>query len=979
MEYVSPHDKAFRLNHGIIFVFVSILSIITGLYYYRSEAIRIRESRSNEIVAIGEFKAGQIQQWRQDRLADANRAAKGPFLTNAVATWLHNPIDQSVRTDLLERLRLEGEGSLYADVLLLDEEGQLILSLSNKTALTDTLTRHTAFKALSEREATLSDFFRSDTDNIYIDTVAPVLDEKNTPLAVLVLRIDANTYLYPLIESFPSTIPSVETVLAEKEGDEVLFLNKLRFKTDTALSLRLPLSITDNPAAQAVLGKVGILRGNDYRGIEVLSYLRPISGSPWVMVTKMDWKDIMAEARYRSIIIFLFVSFFIFLAAGVTAYLYRQRQAVIYQNLFQTERKHREINDRHRATLYSIGDAVITTDSEGKVLESNQVSELLTGWKEAEAKGKPLSEVFHIISEESDKIIEDSSFRVLCEDVMAGLDNHTMLVAGDGTVRPIAISGAPVRDENGVTVGSVLVFRDQTEERQAQKSLQESEARYRALFDTSADGILIADIVKWQFKYANPSICRMLGYSEEELLVLGVADIHPKEVLDSVFASIKTHTRGERIQSLDIPCLQKDGNVLYADINTTSMAIDGVACSVGFYHDISERKQAEALRVNLEAQLRQDLKMEAVGRLAGGVAHDFNNMLTIICGYADISLQFLTPSDSLYANIIEIRKAGQHSADLTRQLLAFARQQTISPKTLDLNELIQQSGKMLNRLIGEDIEYIVIPGSDLWNVCMDPSQVDQILANLAINSRDAIDGVGKIVVETANITIDRSYSDTHAGFLPGEYVLITFSDTGSGMDKQTAERIFEPFFTTKEEGKGTGLGLATVYGIVKQNNGYITVYSEPGQGTTFRIYIPRFHGIPCPEVEVIKENRIEGDKTILVVEDDIQILKLCRRVLESAGYTVISAASPKEAIALIENYNDEIQLLLTDLVMPEMNGKELKVHIENLQPGIKTLFMSGYAANIIAHHRILDKEINFIQKPFSPGALICKIGETINQ
>jgi len=381
-----------------------------------------------------------------------------------------------------------------------------------------------------------------------------------------------------------------------------------------------------------------------------------------------------------------------------------------------------------------------------------------------------------------------------------------------------------------------------------------------------------------------------------------------------------------------------------------------------------------------QAQLIQAQKMESVGRLAGGVAHDFNNKLTVILGYAQMAMEGRDRTDPTYGNLQEVMKAGEQSVAIVRQLLAFARKQIISPEVLDLNETVEGMLKMLRRLIGEDIDLLWHPDAHLWPVRMDPSQIDQILANLCVNARDAITGVGKVTIETENVVLDENYCADRAGFVPGDYVLLGVSDNGCGMDKETLANAFEPFFTTKEVGKGTGLGLATVYGIVKQNNGYVNIYSEPDKGTTVKIYLPR-HSEQAEEKPEQVETEIPRGRgeTILLVEDDAPLLRLARRTLEMLGYAVMTSANPVEAIAMAKGHDGEIHLLLTDVVLPEMSGRDLAVEIAKIRPGIRTLYMSGYTANVIAHHGVLDEGVHFVEKPFTPQSLGRKVREALGK
>jgi len=395
--------------------------------------------------------------------------------------------------------------------------------------------------------------------------------------------------------------------------------------------------------------------------------------------------------------------------------------------------------------------------------------------------------------------------------------------------------------------------------------------------------------------------------------------------------------------------------------------------------EIRERRLAEEGKARLEEQLLQSRKMESVGQLAGGIAHDFNNMLGVIIGHSELALMKLTPSQPAYSNLNEILAAAERSANLTRQLLAFARKQTIAPKVLDLNETISGMLKILQRLIGENINLTLKTVSNIWAVKVDPSQIDQILANLCVNARDAITDIGQITIETGNGCYDANYCAIHTDVEPGEYVLLAISDNGSGMDKEALTHIFEPFFTTKRVGEGTGLGLATVYGIVKQNNGFIRVNSEPGQGTTFTIFLPRHKGDRGVESKDVLDGPIpRGNETILIVEDEPAILKMAAVMLEGQGYTVLSAGTTTEAICIFKGQIENIHMLISDVVMPEMNGRYLFNELQALKPNLKCIFMSGYTTDVIAHHGVLDDGVNFIQKPFTLSVIATKVRDVLD-
>jgi PAS domain S-box-containing protein len=494
----------------------------------------------------------------------------------------------------------------------------------------------------------------------------------------------------------------------------------------------------------------------------------------------------------------------------------------------------------------------------------------------------------------------------------------------------------------------------------------------------------LGDMALWmnssgRFTYVNDAACRLLGYSREELLTMSVPDIdplYPKERWRENWDGLCQHKH----QVIESRHQAKDGHTFPVEITDNLIEIDGQMFNCAIVRDITERKQAEEEHEKLQAQFAQAQKMESVGKLAGGVAHDFNNMLGVILGYTELALERVDPAQPLFAYLQEVRKAAKRSADLTQQLLAFARKQTVAPKELDLNETVSGMLKMLQRLIGEDIDLAWLPGKELGSVKVDPSQIDQILTNLCVNARDAIADVGKVTIETGAAAFDEAYCAANAGFVPGDYVLLAVSDNGCGMDQETLVHLFEPFFTTKEVGRGTGLGLAMVHGAVKQNNGFINVYSEPGQGTTFNIYLPRHEAKAQAKADAAAAHPARGShETILLVEDDPAILSMITIMLEQLGYAVIAAKTPGEAIRLANEHAGEINLLITDVVMPEMNGRDLAANILSLYPGIKRLFMSGYTADVIAHHGVLEKGVNFIQKPFTMKNLAAKIREVLDR
>lgn len=470
----------------------------------------------------------------------------------------------------------------------------------------------------------------------------------------------------------------------------------------------------------------------------------------------------------------------------------------------------------------------------------------------------------------------------------------------------------------------------------------------------------------------NDALAGMYGISREEMEGQPVIKFAP-DTGRQTLALLKAPDY--RVAEMEVADRRADGSTIWIVESFYAVVENGKLLRAwGVQRDITARKKAEVEKERLQQQLLHAQKMESVGRLAGGVAHDFNNMLSVILGHAEMAVDQIDPEQPLYSNLQEILKAAHRSANLTRQLLAFARKQAVHPRQVDLNATVQGMFSMLRRLIGEDIRLELVAGEQLWLLHIDPTQLDQLVVNLGVNARDAITAqqqqqkelAGLITIETANVTIGKEYADDHHGFVPGDYVALFVTDNGTGMDKETLNHLFEPFFTTKGIGEGTGLGLATVYGIVRQNNGFVNVYSEPDQGTVFRIYLPRYTGKPEQHRETADTapEQIAG-QTILLVEDEPAILTIATGMLTNAGYYILAAETPGRALELADAYNGEISLLLTDVVMPEMNGRELSGRMQHRFPQIETIYMSGYTANVIEHRGVLEKDVNFLQKPFT--------------
>jgi PAS domain S-box-containing protein len=508
--------------------------------------------------------------------------------------------------------------------------------------------------------------------------------------------------------------------------------------------------------------------------------------------------------------------------------------------------------------------------------------------------------------------------------------------------------------------------------RSAQERLRKSEVNFRSLVTNAPYGICRCDSTGLLLD-VNPALVHMLGYDEPTQL----AGQH----LGSLYADAEQWFQtadflraGKAFNNLTAECVRGDGATISARVSGRAIpnGKTGPTFEI-FMEDITERRA-------LELQLRQAQKMEAVGRLAGGVAHDFNNLLMVISGYSEFLLERLGPDPGLRGPAQEISNAAQRATSLTRQLLAFSRKQILAPKVLDLNEIVTENLKMLTRMIGEDLDLVMVPGSELGAIRADPGQIEQVIMNLAVNARDAMPQGGRLTIETANVVLDEGFARAHTPLEPGEYIMLAISDTGHGMDSETQARIFEPFFTTKGT-KGTGLGLSTVYGIVKQSGGYIFVESELGHGTTFRMYFPHADGrdeTAAAHHALGLPRHGRGQETILLVEDEVNLRRLARQYLENQGYTVLEAEDGAAALQIAAGYKGKIDLLFTDVVMPGMNGRDLATRISSQRPEIRVLFMSGYAENAVGENATLDPGTNFLHKPFSLPTLKDRVREILD-
>ncbi len=650
----------------------------------------------------------------------------------------------------------------------------------------------------------------------------------------------------------------------------------------------------------------------------------------------------------------------------------RLRTAVTFwrartDELRRSEQALRESEALTRSVVYSAIDGIVTIDEQGLIRSFNPAAESLFGYAAEEVLGRNVSMLMPSPwRDEHDNYIrrclQTNTRRII------GIGREVIALRKDGATFPaeLAVSEMVLQDRRIFTG----IVRDITQRKQAEEAVREVNETLRAVIETSPLAICVTDL-EGKVRSWNPAAARIFGWTEAEVVGERLP-IVPDGEWEGFLAATGAVARGQTYAGVERRRLTKSGafidiSIWNAPLRNREGEITGILSLVA---DVTESR-------HMEQQLRQSAKMEAIGRLAGGVAHDFNNILTVITGYAEMLAEKAAGDEDFESDITEVLKAADHASALTNQLLVFSRHKVRTPETLNLNEVVERLEKMLRRIIGEDVALVTHTQPELSAIRADPAQIEQVIINLAVNARDAMPGGGTLTIETADVKLDAAYARTHVGVAPGQYVMLAVSDTGTGMAPETRLRLFEPFFTTKERGKGTGLGLSTVYGIVKQCNGEIWVYSELGRGSTFKIYLPVVDAKPEEaSASDQPEQAIGGAETVLLVEDEFGVRKLVSSVLAAQGYQILETGDPLDALRMCEEYSEPIHLLLTDVVMPNMSGRDLAGRAVKLRPELRVLYMSGYTDHAVAYQDIDGAP--FIQKPFSPGALARKIREVLD-
>jgi len=867
---------------------------------------------------------------------------------DAVRSALHGG---SARSADAARAALVDTASAEEGVLagVADRGGRLVLASSKTEAPRGAL--DIAGEAAAEDRPLLRRLPSSAGEPVEVEVAEPVVEESGRAGGAVFLVVDARTSLFDHFPA-PGAAEPERLLVIVPDGDALLVVSGPHVEPE-----RIAASDRSSLAAAALAAPRSEGEFRDGRGRPVLAASRRVPELGWALVVAVDRDAALAPARRFDLGI-------LFGAGGVLAALIAAAYAWRRAARARHYREAAALDARYRVLLEQTQEAVAVA-VDGRVAYANPACIEMFGYQKP-LVGVPLTVLFAPGSREQ----VEEVLREHRADAPAPELYEAVGLRGDGHTFAIELRFTPV--EFAGRSGTQAILRDITGRKRMEAEIRESEERYRLLFERNLAGVY-RSTPDGRLLECNRAYARMMGYgSPAEAMAQPGSAFHPTPEGRERFLEQIRHEGS--LVNFERAARRKDGSLVWVVENVSLLPAgeEGGEILLGTVVDLTERRR-------LEEQLLQSQKMEAVGRLAGGIAHDFNNLLTAVSGYSELLLRELSEEDPRRECAEEIRKAGSRAAALTQQLLAFSRRQVLAPRVIDLNAVISGMERMLRRVIGEDVELIAALQPDLWRAKADPGQIEQAILNLVVNARDAMPRGGKLTVETANVELDEKFAGRYATVTPGPHVMLAVSDTGIGMDAELQARLFEPFFTTKEHGKGTGLGLSTTYGIVKQSGGSIWVYSEPGHGTTFKIYLPRCEEPlealpPAPDTREAEP----GTETVLVVEDEPEVRRLVERLLRGKGYRVLSAGSPTEAVALAKAHDAAIDLLLTDVIMPGMNGRELARLLAPARPAMRVLYMSGYADAAMNQHGILPPGTAFVSKPFTPDALARKVREVLD-
>ncbi len=1015
LRKIAPNllSRRFLAPASFIAALITVAVIVSSIYLreYRDMFLR---NVNEQLKSITELKNDELLSWRSERMGDASVYLHNTTFVNIIQSYIRNPNNPELKESIILSLELERVSHFYDHITLLDSAFAPMLSAPNsKNDISPEVIKHAKI-AIDRNEVVFVDFFQNLTNDLELAVITPFYWDVNpkSPAAVMYMSVNPVMQLLPYFEQWPSPFESAKLNLLKVIDDTAYQIERAHSDSaDVNDSYHLRKIDCHNPkhiGRKLLEAKRGFLEGNLCDGTRVSAYAADIGNTGWTILATIEMKEIYHPIRVRlwSIIA---VQIFILLASAILIESsWRKQRNSIMAKQIEAQEALIEEEEKYRKTVNSLHEGLQIIDQDWRYVYMNSAAAEHGRLDISELIGNSMIELFPGID-------KTPLFRRLkaCRKTGKPDSFENLFVYPDGTSRWYHLSVQP-SDQ-----GLIILSTDIEDRKQAELRVEHLNKVLRSIRDvnqlivheTDRNTLLqkACDLMIQNQSYQVAFIVQTNENNEPQTWFKAGYIQHLDSLIDMLLTSQLPHCYSKAIGMNDILAVKipaedcrfcplsptYDGyQALFVKLSHRGnpFGILHVVMGKGIKADFEERMLLKELaedisyalstirniehRKNLEKQLQQSRKLEAIGRLAGGVAHDFNNMLQTIIGYSEILLQDSGLSRTQTEYVEEIQKAGKRSAELTYQLLAFSRKQTIEPKIIDINRMIRELHKMLRRLIGEDIELNWHPGDSIPAIKMDEAQLNQILINLVVNARDAIVNTGIITIETAVQVLENDERLGKMELKQGEYVILSVSDTGSGIEKDNIDKIFEPFFTTKEPGKGTGLGLSTIYGIVKQNYGSINVYSEPEEGTTFRIYFPAYKEQFEDDLHFMKISPPKGVETILLVEDEKSLIKLTERQLRKLGYEVIACNSPEMALDKIKGIQ-KLDLLITDVIMPGMSGKDLWEKLRTQLPDLNCLFMSGYTANVITHHGVLDAGIHFISKPFTIKDISLKIREIL--
>jgi PAS domain S-box-containing protein len=955
----------------IALVVLALAIAATGYVVFQSGKEAIKRDKQSELAAIAHLKIHEIAHWIAEQRAYAVTFGRNSFLAVEAEQWLRRgaPSDETGRR-VLARMRSFTDTAGYRLVTLVDTQGQARLSTDGRLPV-EYPTRATAIESMQIRTPLLSELYRAGSGEIAIDLLSPLLlseGEATRTVGALVLTIDPHHYLFPLIEAWPEYMRSGETLLVRREGDDVVFLNELRHRKDSALRLRLPLAKTELPAAMVARGQEGVVEGRDYRGVQVLAALHKIPDSLWFMVAKVDTDEVYAGIRTLAWTVTTLVCVFV-AVTGAAIMLWWRRQYALHLATQYRLALEREALVRHFDYLARYAnDIVLLLDEQGRIVEVNDRAVSAYGYTRDEL----LQHHIRDLRAPETLAVFESQFQRAAEP--GGVLFETVHRRKDGTPFPVEVSSRTFMVEGRTFYQSII--RDIAERKRAEEALREGEGLLKLILASAGEGIFGMD-ENGRCSFANRACVETLRYQDDKDL-LG-QDMHtlihhtradgtpqPKEGCTMCQAGSKN-----KVVHIDEAILWRaDGSSFPAEYRSYPMFRDGEAVgTVVSFTDITERKEKEA-------QLYQAQKMEVVGQLTSGMAHDFNNLLTVIL--ANLGLlgdELASDADATARELIaDARSAAVDGAELIRRLMAFSRKQPLEVKRVDIGEFLLSIRRFLRRTLRDDVELVINRADGFPPILVDPGQLQSALLNLVVNAQDAMPKGGTLTIETTYECIGADEPTADPQLAPGNYLMITVRDSGIGMSPEDAARAIEPFFTTKPRGKGSGLGLSMVYGFAKQSRGSVLVRSVLGEGTSVSMLLPEAaEAIAKDDAELTARHAPGGSETILLVEDELQIRKVAKRTLMGLGYQVTDVENAAAAIQVL-TAETGVQLLLTDVLMPGgMNGRELARWASQQCPGLKVLITTGQMEEVAAEPPASSGGFHLLKKPYTKEELAAAV------